>query len=166
MSVEDFTLTKEYLHEIFDYKEGQLYWKISCGNVIEGKKAGSLNDNRGYHKVQINNKKYLLHRIIFQMFYGYMPKILDHIDSNPSNNRIENLREATHSQNCFNRSKPIHNTSGIKGVNWHNSTKKWEVRVMIFGKRLNFGRFNNLELAELVAIEARDKYHGKFANNN
>lgn len=166
MSENDFTLSKEYLHQIFDYKNGNIFWKIQCGSVYVGKKAGGLRDPRGYKSVQINGNKYLLHRIIFMMFYGYTPKFVDHIDGNPLNNRIENLRESTHSQNCFNRPKPVHNTSGTKGVNWHKTAKKWEVRVMILGKRVHFGLFKSLELAELVAIEARDKYHGKFANHN
>ena len=99
------------------------------------------------------------------MFNGYLPKFIDHIDCNPSNNKIENLREATFSQNQHNTKKRITNTSGVKNVHWYKPLKKWMVYIMINKKRKHLGYFNNIELAELVAQEARNKYHGKYARH-
>jgi hypothetical protein len=55
---------------------------------------------------------------------------------------------------------------GVKGVNWNKSNKQWRVRVQVNKKRIHIGDFKDLELAELVAIEARNKYHGNFAKHN
>ena len=57
------------------------------------------------------------------------------------------------------------NTSGVKGVSWRRKSKKWTVRVTVDGEYKSFGSYDDLELAELVAIEARNKYHKEFANH-
>ena len=99
-------------------------------------------------------------------YSGYEKMLdVDHIDSNRKNNRIENLRPATRSQNCSNTGIGKKNTSGCKGVYWKKDSKKWSVQIQANGKRINIGIFDNLELADLVAQEARDKFHGKYARN-
>jgi hypothetical protein len=100
------------------------------------------------------------------MFYGYLPKYIDHIDGNPSNNKIENLREVTNSQNCKNSKISITNKSGVKNVHWNKENKKWRVQLTINGKTKCFGSYDNLDTAELVAQEARNKYHGEYARHN
>jgi hypothetical protein len=97
--------------------------------------------------------------------HGYIPKIIDHIDNNPANNRIDNLREATQQENCFNSKKRKHNTSGYKNVVWHDSGKKWAVRLFINGSNKHFGLYFDKEIANFVAETMRYKYHKKFANN-
>ena len=157
------SMTKELLLQLFDYKNGELYWKAKKSGVTVGMKAGSDSGN-GYITLQINGKNYKLHRIIFMMHYGYLPKYLDHIDGNPSNNSIENLRECTHQENVWNQSIKKNNTTGIKNVSWSEKRKRWFVKLT--HKTGTFQKFfKDLELAELVAIEARDKFHGKFANH-
>lgn len=160
-------ITKELLHELFEYKEGELYWKVYTSSKTKpGDKAGCKNSH-GYIQISIKKKLYQAHRIIFFMHNGYFPKYVDHIDGNRLNNRIENLRKATNFENSWNSKIRKNNTSGIKGVNWNKSRKKWEVRLRfaVTGKNLYFGRYVDKELAELVAIEARNKYHGEFANH-
>jgi hypothetical protein len=158
-------ITQDYLNQLFEYRDGVLYWKVNhSGKILIGKKAGSLNSH-GYFYTQITGKRYQNHRLIFLMHSGYLPKYLDHIDNNPLNNKIENLREATISQNQCNRKLDKTNTSGVKSVNWHKQANKWQVRIRINGKRKSFGLFEDLDLAELVAQEARTKYHGAFANH-
>lgn len=156
-------ITKDYLHQLFEYKDGELYWKInSANNVKVGYSAGSFN-NRGYKIVGINKKTYRIHRLIYLMFYGYLPKILDHKDGNKFNNKIENLRKANNSQNQQNRIIQKNNKSGIKNVDWHKKTAKWRVSIQVNKKRNFIGSFKDLKLADLVAIEARNKYHKEFA---
>ena len=164
MSETNFTLTKEYLHQVFEYKDGHLYWKISKQNVRAGNRLGTLSVN-GYFSTIIKRKSYLIHRLIFLFHYGYLPKIIDHIDGNPLNNDIKNLRVATHIENCQNAKKRTSNTSGYKNVSWHRPANKWAVRLSINQKRVFFGLFEDIELADLVAHEARDLYHGKFAKH-
>ena len=165
MSVTNFTLTQDYLHQIFEYKDGYLYWKITNRNAIAGNKVGSK-CTKGYYKTSINNKPFLVHRLIFMMFHGYLPTYIDHIDGNQSNNCIENLREATLQQNNYNAKTRKNSKSGIKNVYWQKSTKKWGVALRTNKIYKYFGCFDDLELATLVATEARNKYHGKFAKHN
>ena len=95
-------LTKELLNELFEYKNGFLYRRKSeKGQRYVGKQAGTLRKD-GYYSVRVNGSLYLAHRLIFLMHHGYLPEMIDHIDGNPSNNLITNLREATNQQNQFN----------------------------------------------------------------
>jgi len=155
-------INKQFLIDTFQYQDGNLYWKKSKQGVAKDLKAGSM-DSKGYIRVFLNNHPILAHRIIFMMHYGYMPNVIDHIDGNPANNKIENLREATKAQNNQNSKLRITNTSGSKGVCWDAKVDKWKVRIGNNNKRITVGYFEDLELADLVAQEARDKYHGKFA---
>lgn len=153
------------LHEIFEYKDGSLFWKTHRQKVRAGERAGSIDKSTGRRRIKIDGKSYLEHRIIFAMFFGFFPEFIDHIDTNPLNNKIENLRQATRYQNSLNVGLRKTNTSGSKCVTWDNSQQKWRVRIPINGKRVHLGRFDDFELAELVAIEARNKYHGEFCRH-
>ena len=158
-------ITQELLNSLFEYKEGVLYWKVNrTANKIKGTKAGCL-DGRGYLQTKINNVLYKNHRLIFLMHHGYLPKVIDHIDGNPLNNNFANLREASTSQNVMNAKLYCTNKSGIKNVCWNKKHKKWVVKLQINKKRIHFGMFEDIELAELVAHEARDKYHQNFARH-
>ena len=85
-------ITQDYVKQLFEYRDGALYWKISLNSrSIIGKKAGSLS-SKGYFRVSINGKTRYIHRLIFLMHHGYVPKIIDHKDGNSLNNKIENGR--------------------------------------------------------------------------
>lgn len=88
----------------------------------------------------------------------------DHINNKTDDNRIENMRLATVSENNQNARMRKDNTSGVKGVSWNKRDKVYAVAISVNGKRKIVGTFVDFELAELVANEARDKFHGKFAN--
>lgn len=158
-------LRQSTLNELFSYKDGALYWKIDVANAVKaGEKAGYMNNR--YQKIKIKGQSYYAHRLIFAMFNGYSPEFIDHIDGNPENNLIENLRPANFQQNNCNAKIRKDNLSGAKGVNWHKKQQKWNVRVGINGKRKHIGSFKEFELAELVATMAREKYHGLFARHH
>ena len=156
-------ITKDYLNYLFDYKNGELFWKNPTSTKLKfGQKAGSKGSNN-YFKVSINGKFYLNHRIIFMMFYGYFPEIVDHIDNNSLNNNIENLRPATKSQNQHNANISKNNKSGIKGIYWNKVSKKWKVQFKLNGKKMYFGEYNNISYAKFVIEAMRYKYHKEFS---
>jgi len=157
-------LTFAEAHELFEYKDGELFSKVGRGKLKKGQKIGCVN-GKGYKQTLYKGKIYTIHRIIFLMQHGNLPKFIDHIDGNRTNNRIENLREATHQQNCWNMSFSTRNSSGIKGVSWNKQRKQWIAQVGINGKPMYFGGYKDLELAELVVQMAREKYHGKYTNH-
>lgn len=161
------TITQKQLQEIFTYKDGCLYWKTihSNKNISQiGKMAGHTRKSK-YVAIKVNGEIYLAHRLIYLYHFGYFPVVLDHIDGNPSNNHIENLREATHAQNLLNAKLRSDSSSGSKNVSWHKRRNKWYVQMQVYGKAKSFGYYEDIELAELVATMAREKYHGVFANH-
>lgn len=150
MASKDFTLTQEYLHTQFKYCDGILINKTKRnGKSPVGKEAGSLCDNR-YKTVFIHGKRYYVHRIIYMMFYGYMPFEIDHIDRNKLNNRIENLRSVTKSENVANQKIRIDNKSGIRGISWNNQNKKWLASKQQNNKRIYLGYFETVEQAKMA----------------
>ena len=156
-------ITKDYLHQLFEYREGKLYWKIQRTNKTKaGMLVGSFAE---YNTVCLNRKKIGVHRIVFMMFHGYMPDFIDHIDGNRLNNKIENLRPATNIQNQQNAKLSVKNTSGYKNVCWAKSHNKWKISLLINKKFVVIGYTNNLELAGLIAKEARIKHFGEFARH-
>ena len=157
-------LTQKEERDYFDYLDGVLYWKVQKSNVVKvGQPAGSLDEKTGYYRIHINSKLHKKHRVIFLYHHGYLPKFVDHIDNNKLNNKIENLREATKSQNCMNQKVSTRNTTGIKGVMWHKRDKKWYVQIRVNSKCHSFGYYDDKELAELVAIEATNTLHKEFS---
>jgi hypothetical protein len=156
-------ITQEQALKFLEYKDGILYWKSMPykRNELIGTEAGTLDRDR--RQITINKKHYKTHRLVYLMFHGYMPEEVDHIDNNPLNNRIENLRPASRSEQCCNTKLRKDSTSGIKGVTWDKVRNKWIVSINKDKKTVFRGRFDNIELAQLVAIEARDKFHGDFA---
>ena len=143
--------------------DGNFYWKKAKKGCAAGRKAGAY--RRGYVVIGLDNKIHLAHRLAFLLSHGYLPDHIDHINGNKSDNRIQNLREATRSQNLSNRVAPKTNSTGIKNVSWDKQKKTFKVVVGINNKQKTIGRFKDIELAELVAIEARNKYHGDFARH-
>jgi len=151
--------------ELFEYEDGRLYWKKSGHGIQKNKPAGSMSKT-GYSIVHINFKQYRQHRIIFLMFYGFMPNQIDHIDGNKSNNKIENLRECTHQQNQINKSRTKSNTSGYKNVFLNKRINRWGVRLKSNGKIIYGGHYKTIEEANQKAIHLREKYHGEFAKHD
>ena len=160
----NFNLSQDLLNEVFDYCDGNLFWKVKKGTVKIGQMAGTL-ANTGYWQICLFKRFYLAHRLIFLMHKGYLPNELDHIDGNKLNNRIDNLREATKSQNQFNKGMRKNNTSGVKNVFWCKNYKKWRVLVSVDGKKRHVGYFEDIEVAKEVAIDFRKQHHGEFANH-
>ena len=161
-----FNLSQDYFNTIFEYKDGNLYWKQRQALSIKiGSLAGTVKRHDPYKRVQVLKKNLLQHRVIFFMHHGYLPELVDHIDGNSFNNRIENLREATYSQNSINKKLVSNNKSGYKNVSWDKRYKKWTVFLRINKKNIRFGLFDDVELAGLVAEEARHKYHKQFARH-
>jgi hypothetical protein len=170
------TLTQEEAHRLFEYRDGVLIWKERPRSDFKTdlawkqwnpKHAGNLAGCwSGHHvTVGINRVQHPLARVIFLMHHGYLPEIVDHADCNPMNNDVNNLRAATKSDNQRNTGMYAHNTSGVKGVVWSTACNKWIARVKVNGKTKHLGVFADMELADLVAQEARNKFHGVFARH-
>ena len=157
-------MNKELLHELFDYCDGKLFWKEKRNGVNLNNEAGYL-ASHGYWHIKVNNKIFKRHRIVFEMHNGYLPEFIDHINGIKNDDRIENLRKCNKTQNQYNSKLRLNNKSGLKGVCWHKRFKKWSVQITVNKKKHFIGYFDDLKLADLAAIEARNKYHKEFANH-
>ena len=151
------------LRDMFDYREDGNLIRKDTGSIV-GSKPKVATRNRRYAATKIKGQHFCVHKLIYMYHYGEMPKQLDHINKDSLDNRIENLRLATSSENMSNRNIFKNNKSGYPGVCWHKQHQKWGVTIGINGKFNHLGYFEDLELAGLVSIEARDKYHGKYAS--
>jgi len=157
-------ITTNRLRELFDYCDGTLVRRITVSNNSKVGEVAGFVGSFGYLYASVDGKTYPLHLLVW-IWHGNAPAKVDHENTKRHDNRIENLRLATRSQNMCNRRRPVNNTSGVKNVIWKKDKQKYRVRIGVNGKRMHIGDFADFELAELVAIEARAKYHGQFANN-
>ena len=158
------TLSAELVRHLFEYRDGWLYRKVQQGPARVGDRAGGK-DGRGYLQIRVQNRKQLAHRLIFLWHSGWLPREVDHIDGNKTNNRIENLRAATAFQNHQNSRRPQNSTSGVKGVYWDKQSHKWRARCRVDGVQHNVGYFGSLSDAAQAVRRFRQQHHGEFARH-
>ena len=165
-------VTQERLKELFEYHESGTFIRKTTGKLV----VCSPSKNHRYLRTSVDGKPNALHRMIFLYHHGYLPKVTDHIDNNRMNNRIENLRAVTQAENCLNRKHRSTSGSPYKNVYLAKFSKNdpkynpawkqnWVVSLTVNRKRKYIGSFEDVELADLVATEARDLYHGPFARH-
>ena len=148
-----FEVTQSYLKLIFNYREdGSLVYKYS------GKIAGWQQFN-GYVAASIDNKKYYVHRLIWLWHYGGLPEQIDHINGDPTDNRIENLRSATPSQQIGNA-----NHGPQRGV--RKIGNRYYARIMVEYREISLGGYATFEEAKAAYNTAADKYFGAYAYEN
>ena len=138
----------------YDAETGDIFHKIDKGRKDGGgrqAKAGEIATNKtgGYLAVRFrrNGRRvgYLAHRVAWLLYYGVDPgeKEIDHIDGNPVNNKISNLRLVDHQGNMRNKRKRSTNTSGVQGVSWHKGTGKWRAYIADRGEQQYLGIFED-----------------------
>ena len=156
------------MSEIFYYRDGVLYNKITRGpNARKDQIAGSIT-NRGYYRVSMGGKGYLVHRIIYAILNSGIDDGLsvDHINGITTDNRVENLRAVTHKQNMMNRPKPLKSNSlGALGVSPEggNRKKKYRAQIGLDKQTIYLGSFATIEEASAAYQAARKEYFGEFA---
>ena len=164
------------LRSLLDYSpdDGGLVWRQrsremfdSCGafrswnTKFSGKPAFRTVNSYGYLTGKLSGKRYYAHRIIWVLVTGNQPEEVDHINGNKTDNRIENLRSVTRTQNMRNRPISKNNTSGVVGVSWSKSDKKWSAHIRINGRQIHIGRFcrKDAAIAARKAKEEALKFH-------
>lgn len=131
-----------------------------------GQEAGNIN-YAGYVVITIHYQHMMAHRLAYLYMTGeHPPTPLDHIDRNKANNAWANLRLASHSSNGFNVTKRANNTSGAKGVYWHEGAQKWMVSVTHNKTTYYGGLFEDKTDAIDAANVAIERLHGDFAKLN
>jgi hypothetical protein len=155
-------LTQERLKEVlrYDPESGQFFWIIKKAvRTRIGDRAGWTRKRAGYRTILIDGKSYMEHRLAWLYVYGKFPDLLDHINRDPSCNRIDNLREATQKQNTRNR-KSI--KTGLKGAYWKKRNNKWASSICCDGKQVHLGYFDTAEEAHVAYCVAAKEKFGEF----
>ncbi len=163
-------ITQERVRYLFDYNKetGELLYKVRASNRVQVGDAAGWKSKKNKDKiyVSIDYKIHIASRIIWLWYYGEpVPDLIDHKDYNPSNNRIENLRAATKSQNMANQGIAKHNTSGIKGVGFMKHTGKWRAYIQHQSKFYHLGSFDTMEEAVAARSAAAERMQGEFARH-
>jgi hypothetical protein len=159
----------ESLRLMLDYhaESGEFRWRYrddlaaSWNGKMPGRLAGT--NLYGYVSIRINGRRYLAHRLAWIMVRGPIPPgcQIDHADKDPSNNRLDNLRLATQSQNNANS---IHKSaSGVKGVTWRADRGRWQARITINKRSKNLGYFATAGEAHMAYLERARAQYGQFA---
>lgn len=154
-------LTQDELKRRLAYnpETGEFHYRFATGGKPAGSRAGTF-CSQGYRSIAIRKRLYKEHRLAWLYVHGRWPDgLIDHIDLQPSNNRIANLREATSQQNQFNRS-PGRNKTGYKGVLVHKDGKFSAVAKI--GRRYHLGMFKTAKEAGDAYREFVTKHHGEY----
>lgn len=162
----------------YDPESGKLFWKsrpkelfpnerIANGwNARFAGKEAFLTAGAGNLKGRIFGRSFCAHRVAWLLHYGRWPsELIDHIDGNPENNNIKNLRDVSQSVNMRNMSVRADSRSGVFGVSL-TPTGKWCVRITANGVRKNLGYFSDFDEAVMVRKRAEKllgfhKNHGR-----
>ena len=154
--------------------EGKVYWRERPDEMFErgqqsvrhnaatwnarwaGKQALTAKTSKGYFHGSINSKYYLRHRVIWALAHGKWPEaLIDHANGDITDNRLSNLREATHSQNTSNR-RPSNKTSKYMGVSWNTKRETWQAFINLNGRSKWLG-YHPCEITAANAYDAAAK---------
>lgn len=152
---------KDLLH--YDPDTGVFTWRVATNRRVRvGAVAGCRNE-KGYIRIRIDGRNYRAHRLAFLYVNGtFPPADVDHIDRRPSNNRWDNLRPATRSDNNKNIRINSNNTSGWKGVIWNKRDRKWVAQAKLNGRFRSLGYYTTPEEASDAYEAFARKHHGEF----
>jgi hypothetical protein len=147
----------------YDPETGIITWKVRRSNrVMAGHVAGKVHKKTGYREIIIDRRYYLAHRLAWFYAHGTWPERIDHRDGDKLNNRIENLREATVSQNAANKKMNITNRCGFKGVR-ATENNRWRATIETNSKSYSLGTFDTPEEAHAAYVNAAKRLFGEFA---
>ena len=168
----------EELHRLlrYDPETGKLYWRARPESMFTTSSAALRWNSRfagqeaitatssGYRIGWLLSRRVKAHRVIWAMFHGEWPEMIDHINGNPSDNRLENLRAATRAENAKNSRRPSNNKSGAVGVHWHQQARRWSAQIAVNGSSKHLGNFTSFNEA-VAARRAAEAEHGFHENH-
>jgi len=183
MKAEISDLTYSFLSECFrvDERRGVLIWNerpekhfssalqcVGWNKIFAGKDAGWVKNGREVTKIR--ERQFQTHRLIYALWHRInlcdVPRILDHADGNPLNNRPSNLREASKFENAFNAPRYGHNTSGFKGVYFDKREGGWVATITAFKVKIYLGIYATKAEAGAAYCGAARVIHKDFYREN
>lgn len=158
----------------YDAESGLLYWRERGIELFNGTRAANIcgtwntryanqlaftaAEPGGYLRGRIFGQIFVAHRVAWAIYHGVWPtNIIDHIDGNGANNRIDNLRDVSGSINQKNRRINSNNTSMVNGVSWHKRTATWRASITTDGKTSHLGHFSSFDEAVTARLAANKR---------
>ncbi len=146
----------------YDESTGLFTWRKSTkrgGQRTAGKIAGTLKSN-GRIVIGVEGRYYQAHRLAWLFVHKAWPDFhLDHINGDPTDNRISNLRPATVAENQQNLSTRGRGGAGMIGVTWHKQCGKWQAAIKTNGRNIYLGLFKALKAVHSAYVDAKKVYH-------
>ena len=156
-------LTQEELMAIVSYSEdtGLFTWRGNRGRYYRGGRVAGHKDSKGYICIGILGISYRAHRLAWLYVYGCWPeKQIDHINGERADNRISNLRDVGCELNSQNKLSAMKTSkSGLLGVYFDKSHKKWRAEIIANSRRHRLGRFDTAEEAHAAYLGAKAVLH-------
>ncbi len=153
-------LSKE-IDEYIDYNSdtGLFFWKRDVGRKVKkGTPCGSTCKTNGYVKIRFKGRNMAAHRLAWFIVYGYEPRVIDHINGVRDDNRIENIRDVTVTENNRNHKFRSTNTSGYDGVYFRIDRQLWMAQISSNGRNIYLGYHDTAEIAHKIRMAALDAY--------
>jgi hypothetical protein len=147
----------------YDPETGVLTWKVKPGKSLSAGMVAGKSDRSGRRVIGFQKRLYQASRIAWLIVHGDWPTaFIDHINGDPSDNRISNLREATLAENARNSKQRRDSTHSLKGVALAKG-RYYYARISLDGERRYLGCFENEEAAHTAYAAAAAELHGEFA---
>ena len=172
----DVDILKDVDEELFKRIDGFDNYSISNFGNIKNSKTNKIlqqsNHKQGYKLVNLKKdgkwKIFTVHRLVAIAFLENLDnkKVIDHIDNNPANNNVRNLRWCSQKDNQYNRDKTKTNTTGFKGVTFYKPLNKYKASIRINGKEKHLGYFKSAEEASRAYDAKAKELHGEFYYKN
>lgn len=147
----------------YEPETGKLFWRVTLSNRAPAGREAFTCISHGYRTGRIRGLMLRAHRVIWAMVHDrWPPEMIDHINCDRSDNRIENLREATAAENVLNRPVRHDSASGLKCVHFQKRENAWTSYLRINGRRKHLGYFATAEEAYAKYCDEARFHHGKF----
>ena|SRR5215472_6696545 len=157
------SLTPVRVRELLDYDPSAGVWTWKCIRRPGGVLVAGAIDSKGYRQITIDGVRYLSSRLAVMWMRGYWPsEQVDHINLVRDDDRWENLREATRSQNFANQRVYASNKLGVKGVSLVKSGR-FIAQIQVGQKKMFLGRFDTIEDASRAYTAAAKDHFGEYA---
>ena len=160
-------LTQAHLQTFLSYAadSGVFIWlRVTTHHVKVGSVAGARNLD-GYITISLHGRRYYAHRLAWLYVTGQWPHaIVDHRDRCRDNNRFENLRVVSDTENAHNAGARRNNTSGVPGVSWCKKSEKWFAKICVHRRQISLGFYPTLAEAASVRVAAQASLHPAFTS--
>lgn len=158
----DINEIREFLS--YDPAAGEFRWIKKPSIGVEAGDIAGTTSGEGYRKIKFRGRVFRAARLAWFFVHGSLPQgLVDHRNGNKSDDRIDNLREATRSQNTAN-SRPRRNSkSGFKGVHFRHDLGRWQAQIKAGGTAHHLGYFATAKAASRAYDAAAIKHFGEFA---